>query len=91
VHTDTFGNLITNITQEVLADFAKDKRLALEVGKTEIQGLKEGYWKVKKGDPVALIGSGGLLEISMREENARKKLKVRQGDKIKIRVREKCA
>jgi len=89
VHTDMFGNLITNITQEVLADFAKNKRLTLEVGTTEIQGLKEGYWKVKKGDPVALIGSGGFLEISVREGNAGKVLKVRAGGKVGVRVQGK--
>ena len=86
VHIDAFGNLITNIAQAVLADFGKNKRLVLEVGKTEIQGLKEGYWKVKKGDPVGLIGSGGFLEISVREGNAGKVLKARAGDKVGVRV-----
>jgi S-adenosylmethionine hydrolase len=89
VHTDAFGNLITNITQKVLADFVKNKRLVLGVGKTGIQGLREGYWEVKKGDPVALIGSGGLLEISIREGNAGKVLKVRAGAKVRVRVQEK--
>jgi S-adenosylmethionine hydrolase len=67
----------------------KNRRLALEVGKTQIQGLKEGYWEVKKGDPVALIGSGGLLEISIREGNAEKVLKVRAGVKVGVRVQGK--
>jgi len=89
VHTDQFGNLITNIREEILADFAKNSCFVLAVGKTEIQGLKEGYWKVKKGDPVALLGSGGLLEISVREGNAEKVLKVRTGAKVEVRIQGK--
>ena len=31
---------------------------------------------------MALIGSGGFLEISVREGNAQKMLKVKKGDRI---------
>jgi S-adenosylmethionine hydrolase len=33
---------------------------------------------------MALIGSGGLLEISVREGNAQKILKVKKGDPVTI-------
>jgi S-adenosylmethionine hydrolase len=35
---------------------------------------------------MALIGSGGFLEISVREGNAREVLKVKRGEKIEVRL-----
>jgi S-adenosylmethionine hydrolase len=35
---------------------------------------------------MALIGSGGFLEISVREGNAQKRLKVKKGDRIIIEI-----
>jgi S-adenosylmethionine hydrolase len=46
--------------------------------------LKKGYWEGKKGEPIALLGSGGFVEISVREGNAQKILKVNRGDQIII-------
>jgi len=46
--------------------------------------LKKGYWEARKGAPIALIGSGGFLEISVREGSAQKMLKAKRGDKIRI-------
>jgi S-adenosylmethionine hydrolase len=46
--------------------------------------LQKGYWEGKKGEPIALFGSGGFLEISVREGNAQKALKVRRGDPVEI-------
>jgi len=33
---------------------------------------------------MALIGSGGFLEISVREGNAQKRLRVKKGDQVTI-------
>jgi S-adenosylmethionine hydrolase len=46
--------------------------------------LKKGYWEGKKGELIALLGSGGFLEISVREGNAQKLLKAKRGDPIII-------
>jgi S-adenosylmethionine hydrolase len=46
--------------------------------------LKKGYWEGEKGEPIALFGSGGFLEICVREGNAQKVLKVKRGDPITI-------
>jgi S-adenosylmethionine hydrolase len=37
-----------------------------------------------KNEPIALIGGGGLLEISVREENAQKALKIKRGDRVVV-------
>jgi S-adenosylmethionine hydrolase len=54
----------------------------IKIGKRVIQGLKKGYWEGKKGELMALLGSGGFLEISVREGNAKKILKVEKGNRI---------
>jgi S-adenosylmethionine hydrolase len=84
VHTDTFGNLISNIDHKSLLEFSKDRPFIIKIGKTTLRGLKKGYWEGRKGEPIAVIGSGGLLEISVREGDAKKLLKARRGDTIQI-------
>ena len=84
IHVDAFGNLVTNIDQDWLFQFAKGRSFLITVGGKDIQGLKRGYWEGKGNEPMAVLGSGGLLEISIREGNARKMLKVEKGDPIQI-------
>ena len=84
IHIDTFGNVVTNITEEELTDFAKGHVLVISVRKRRIHGLKKGYWEGKRSEPLAVIGGGGFLEISVREGNAQKILKAKKGDPIQI-------
>ncbi len=84
LHVDTFGNLISNIDGEKLVQLIRGRPFAIRAGKKIIRELKRGYWEGKRGEPIALIGSGGFLEISVREGNAQKVLKVKRGDPIVI-------
>jgi S-adenosylmethionine hydrolase len=85
IHIDTFGNLVSNIDEGLLSPFSKDQSCFINVGRRTIQGLKKGYWEAMKNEPIALIGSGGFLEISVREGNAQKSLRVKKGDRIVVR------
>jgi S-adenosylmethionine hydrolase len=82
VHVDAFGNLISNIDRKSLVQFSKGQPLAVKIGKRTMAGLKKGYWEGRKGEPMALIGSGGFLEISIQEGNAQKALRARRGNAI---------
>ncbi len=84
---DVFGNLISNVDEKQLFHFVKDRPFAIRTGRRIIRGLKKGYWEGKKNEPIALIGSGGFLEISVREGNAHKMLKVKKGDRIQIKLK----
>jgi S-adenosylmethionine hydrolase len=84
LHIDAFGNLISNIDEEKLFRFIQNKPFSIQAGKGLISGLKKAYWEGKKGELIALFGSGGFLEISAREGNAQKMLKVKKGDPIWI-------
>ena len=89
LHVDVFGNLTSNIDGKSFSDFTGGHPFSIQVGKHTLSGLKKGYWEGKKGEMIALIGSGGFLEISVREGNAQKKLKAKRGDKIRVRYIEK--
>jgi S-adenosylmethionine hydrolase len=89
LHIDSFGNLVSNIDEEKFFRFIQDRPYIIRVGRKIIHGLKRGYWKGRRGEPIALIGSGGFLEISIREGNAQKVLKVKKGGLIVISISSK--
>ena len=86
LHIDTFSNLVSNICEEILFGFTKGRPFVIRVGNKAIHGLKKGYWEGRQGQLIALLGSGGFLEISVREANAQRMLKVKKGDPIEIRI-----
>jgi S-adenosylmethionine hydrolase len=85
-HIDTFGNLVSNIDEEKFFRFIGGRPFVIQIGRTVIRSLKKGYWEGKKGEKIALIGSGGFLEISIREGNAQKILKVKRGSQVVVSV-----
>jgi S-adenosylmethionine hydrolase len=84
LHIDTFGNLVSNVDEEKLFRFIQGRPFVIRAGRKTIHGLKKGYWEGRRGEPIALLGSSGFLEISVREGNAQKVLKVKKGDRIWI-------
>jgi S-adenosylmethionine hydrolase len=78
IHVDYFGNVTTNIP----GPFA-DGTLVRFNGKS-IGPVRNTYSDVPRGRPLALIGSGGLLELAVREGSAAKKLKLKVGDEVRI-------
>ena len=65
IHVDHFGNLITNIQKQALDRFLKGKKAGIQIRELKIQGIQHTYSTVKPGTPLALIGSSGVLEISV--------------------------
>ncbi len=86
IHVDAFGNLVSNIDEKNLFDFVRDRGFSVQMGRHRIRGLKRGYWEGKKGETLALFGSGGFLEVAVREGDARKKLKAERGDRVRITI-----
>jgi len=84
VHVDAFGNLVSNIERKSLVRFSGGRPFVIKVGKRTMKGLKKGYWEGRKEEPIVLIGSGGFLEISVREGNAQKSLRVKKGARIAV-------
>jgi len=84
IYIDRFGNLISNISSELLRETQPDS-LTLKIGKKRIHGLVSHYSQCKPGDVGTLINSWGKLEIFCRDGNAAKKLKYRVGTSLTIK------
>tara|TARA_B100000683_G_scaffold277885_1_gene340123 strand:- start:11024 stop:11824 length:801 start_codon:yes stop_codon:yes gene_type:complete len=78
---DSFGNCITNITEE---DFKNVKRVEVKSNVSVSIRCVQTYSDADDGDFIALIGSSGLMEISSVNSNAAKKLNLGCTSEIKL-------
>ena len=85
IEVDSFGNLITNISQDTLGAFAPSGILEIEMGEERIKDLKSSYGEGTAGEVIALWGSGGLLEISLKEQNLHRERGWGRGEHVRIR------
>lgn len=86
VTIDRFGNLISNISSELLkTTFKPADSLTLKIGKTRIHDFASHYSQCGKGNVGCLINSRDRVEIFCREGNAAKKLKCRAGTSLTIK------
>lgn len=67
VYRDTFGNMITNIRSDIV-----EKNDTVSISGLRILGISESYSDVGLGEPVALVGSSGYLEIAVNMGSASK-------------------
>jgi len=80
LHIDSFGNLITNIKSD---DLPPTKRaITIEVGNQLISGLSRTYAEGR--GLLALIGSSGYLEISLKGGSACALLNAEVGNEVRI-------
>ncbi|MCK6474574.1 MAG: SAM-dependent chlorinase/fluorinase [Planctomycetes bacterium] len=81
VHTDRFGNLVTNVpAYEVRARKLREARIGRLVFP-----LREHYAEVAVAKPVALVGSYGFLELALRERSAAARTGAKAGTKVILR------
>jgi S-adenosylmethionine hydrolase len=78
VHLDRFGNAVTNIA----APLGTHEAVVVASG-AEIP-LVRAYADVERHQPLALIGSGGYLEIAVRDGSAADRLGLRRGAPVKV-------
>jgi S-adenosyl-L-methionine hydrolase (adenosine-forming) len=62
VHIDRFGNLITNIPAQLIADGAR-----VGIDGHDLGTVRRTYADAARGDALALIGSDGMLEVAVRD------------------------
>ena len=82
---DSFGNLVTNISQDVMEVFAPDGVVEVEIGGERITGLRSSYEEGKTGEVIALWGSAGVLEIALKEQNLHRERGWERGEEGRIR------
>ena len=82
VKIDRFGNAITNIAESTLIGETSDYEIS--VGTTLLTHINRAYAESEIGDPLAIIGSFGLLEIAINGGNAETRLGLKRGDVVEI-------
>lgn len=89
IAVDTYGNLVTNIKTEDVAALAEASKLWFEFKNQEstVRGLADNYSNAEKGKLLALKGSSGFIEISMRDGSAAQKTGLKSGDPVKLYFR----
>lgn len=81
---DSFGNLITNITDEMLTDRPTDNRACVICNIYETWGIFHVYAEQPQGTLIALIGSSGRLELSVVGDNAAARLGIQIGEPVTV-------
>jgi S-adenosyl-L-methionine hydrolase (adenosine-forming) len=87
IYVDGFGNLVTNIDRDRVAEFSSFRHKSLSVriegGKAVIR-IVDTYAALPKGAPLATFGSFGLLEIAIRDGNAAKHFSAGPGSSVSV-------
>jgi S-adenosylmethionine hydrolase len=84
VEIDSFGNLITNISRDSLAQVPRDESVTIHCDEHETHGIFSTYGDQPSMTLIALIGSGDCLELAIVEENASAMLGVRVGTPVRV-------
>ncbi len=85
VYTDTFGNLITNITPGDIPATFDAANITVSIGRQKIRGIRASFAAVARGKLVAYWGSTGRLEIAINKGNAARELSAAPGTPITLR------
>ncbi|VVB88401.1 Chlorinase [uncultured archaeon] len=81
IFIDSFGDIVINIPSKVVEFKPGD---ILEIQKKRIS-FQKSYGFCRAGEPLALIGSHGYLEIAVNQGNAAAYFNKKQGDEIILR------
>jgi len=81
IHVDRFGTLVTNLPREHVAAGGRVRAASHDLP------LKATFADVPPGEPVAFVGSGGTLEIAVRDGRADVVLGLSRGVEIRATAR----
>lgn len=82
IDKDNFGNAITNIRESQLGELKGGG--AVKIKNKLISHISSSYMNARKGSLLAIVGSKGLLEISVNQGSAMQKLKIRMGERVEV-------
>ncbi|HST52300.1 MAG TPA: SAM-dependent chlorinase/fluorinase [Pyrinomonadaceae bacterium] len=87
IHVDRFGNCVTNVSRRDLGADAITRGARVAVGGHEIRSFRSFFGEEGEasGEPFAIWGSAGLLELAVFRDSAARVLDVVRGQKIEIR------
>ena len=82
---DSFGNLVTDVTADMLKGVPTDERASIICDEHETQGIFKTYEDQPAMTLMALIGSSGFLELAIVGDSAAIMLGVRVGTPVTIK------
>ncbi|MBL7685405.1 MAG: SAM-dependent chlorinase/fluorinase [Deltaproteobacteria bacterium] len=80
---DHFGNIITNLSKEILSSFPTSS-FHLKIGNKILHHFVASYYEAPQKMPVFLIGSSGLIEIAFNGGSAQNYFKIKVGAKVTL-------
>jgi S-adenosylmethionine hydrolase len=84
IEIDSFGNLITNLTGNMIAGRPTDRRACVVCNIYETWGVYSTYAEQPHGTLVAVIGSSGRLELALVGGNAARRLGIGVGSPVTL-------
>ena len=87
LRVDAFGNLMTNLTAEDLpASMASSGKIKLRIGNAQIEKLAQTFAQGAAGEPIAIVGSSGFVEIAVNKGHAARTLGVGRGTEVTLEL-----
>ncbi len=84
IEVDSFGNLVTNIEAESFAGRPTDRRVCIACNIYETWGIYRTYSDQPDGALIALVGSGGRLELALVGGSAARRLGIEAGAPVTL-------
>src|SRR5919107_1281998 len=86
IHVDRFGNLVTNITPAELSEESVARGVRLRIGGREVRRFRRFFAEDPEGagEPFAVWGSAGLLEVAVFRGSASGVLGAQRGGKVEV-------
>jgi S-adenosyl-L-methionine hydrolase (adenosine-forming) len=90
VHVDRFGNLTTNVSarelEEIQGSLSEDLSELVAVIDGNVVPLVRTYAEVSEGEPCALVGSSGRLEVAVNQGSAADVFGAARGAVVRLRA-----
>jgi S-adenosyl-L-methionine hydrolase (adenosine-forming) len=87
LRVDAFGNLMTNLTaDDVPATAAASGNIKLAVNGKEVRKFGKTFALGNPGEPIAVLGSSGYLEIAVSRGNAARTLGANRGTEVTLDI-----
>ena len=84
IRVDHYGNLISNIEQEVFNMLRKERKYTVHFGREKAEKINFSYNELDDGDCFVIFNDHGLLEIGINKGNASKLLGLKYDSPINI-------
>ncbi len=90
-YIDSFGNAITNISNEIFETVSKGRRfeILIQSNYNKIKTLNKFYYETPSGELLALFNSTGMLEIAINKGNVSQLLNLSINAVVRIKFYDK--